>query len=91
MAVCLSNSGDVAKAVASYNESLRILKSAKDGIDHAEVARVSDHLATFYATHWALNEAERCFLDAVKTRGQTPSGGSRMPPSPPCTTWACST
>lgn len=68
MAACLSNSGDVAKAVASYNESLRILKSAKDGIDHAEVARVSNNLAQFYAAHWALNDAERCFLDAVKTR-----------------------
>jgi tetratricopeptide (TPR) repeat protein len=68
MALCLSNSGDIAKAVSSYKESLRILKSDKGSIDNAEIARVSYDLAEFYARHWALSDAELYFLDAVKLR-----------------------
>jgi tetratricopeptide (TPR) repeat protein len=68
MALCLSNSGDIAKAVSSYKESLRILKSDNGPIDNAEVARVSYDLAVFYARHWALSDAELYFLDAVKLR-----------------------
>jgi hypothetical protein len=41
MAFCLSNSGDVVKAVSSYKDSLRILKSANDGADNAEISRIS--------------------------------------------------
>jgi tetratricopeptide (TPR) repeat protein len=67
MALCLGNSGDFAKAVASYKDSLQILKTATP-VDNAEVARVANNLASFYALHWALGDAETYFLEAVKMR-----------------------
>jgi len=67
MALCLGNSGDFAKAVASYKDSLQILKTANP-VDNAEVARVANNLASFYALHWALGDAETYFLEAVKMR-----------------------
>jgi tetratricopeptide (TPR) repeat protein len=67
MALCLGNSGDFAKAVASYKDSLQILKSTSP-VDNAEIARVANNLASFYALHWALSDAETYFLEAVKLR-----------------------
>ena len=90
---CLGNSGDIARAVSSFKESLCILKSAKvytrttrvqsqcfasnsnnhdpnnpmqeSSIDTVEISNVSYNLASFYATHWALSDAEHFFLEAV--------------------------
>ena len=34
-------------------------------IDTVEIASVSYNLAAFYATHWALSDAEHYYLEAV--------------------------
>ena len=37
----------------------------ESSVDGVEIARVSCNLAALYATHWALSDAEHCYLEAV--------------------------